>query len=73
MAWNAVTTYAPGAAANFGGLALDRDARYARAQEFVETVRALWTSWEPGAFVVDTAGGRFVDVDRLRRDLQLSR
>ncbi|GGC53249.1 NtaA/DmoA family FMN-dependent monooxygenase [Chelatococcus reniformis] len=65
-AWNAVTTYNPAATANFGGYELDREARYRRAEEFVELVRALWQSWEDGAIVADKASGRYLDTARLR-------
>nr|AVW82898.1 putative monooxygenase [Nocardia interforma ATCC 21072] len=37
----------------------------ARAREFVPLVRALWDSWEDGAFVHEKATGRFVDADRI--------
>jgi FMN-dependent oxidoreductase (nitrilotriacetate monooxygenase family) len=64
--WNVVTTAGRDAAANFG---LDEEpahaARYARAAEFVEVVRGLWNSWEPGALVGDKAARRFVDTDRI--------
>jgi len=42
-AWNVVTTYAPGAGANFGIEGTPpREERYARADAFVASVRALW-------------------------------
>jgi FMN-dependent oxidoreductase (nitrilotriacetate monooxygenase family) len=42
-AWNAVTTYSPPAAANFGLPAQpDRTTRYRRANEFIDVVLALW-------------------------------
>lgn len=42
-AWNAVTTYSPSAAANFGLRGQpDRTTRYRRADEFVDVVLALW-------------------------------
>ncbi|MEV6716650.1 LLM class flavin-dependent oxidoreductase [Lentzea sp. NPDC051208] len=36
-----------------------------RAREFVPLVRALWDSWEDGAFVHEKDTGRFVDADRI--------
>ncbi|TIX70172.1 MAG: LLM class flavin-dependent oxidoreductase, partial [Mesorhizobium sp.] len=39
--------------------------RYARAHEHVETVRALWDSWEDDAFIRDKKSGRFYDKDKL--------
>ncbi|MFT4043509.1 MAG: NtaA/DmoA family FMN-dependent monooxygenase [Gordonia sp. (in: high G+C Gram-positive bacteria)] len=45
VAWNVVTTYAESIAGNFGLHELpDRDVRYRRATEFVDTVLALWGS-----------------------------
>jgi alkanesulfonate monooxygenase SsuD/methylene tetrahydromethanopterin reductase-like flavin-dependent oxidoreductase (luciferase family)/alkylation response protein AidB-like acyl-CoA dehydrogenase len=42
-AWNAVTTYSPPAAANFGLPGQpDRTTRYRRANEFIDVVLALW-------------------------------
>lgn len=64
--WNAVTTYSPIIAANFGraGIA-GREDRYKRGNEFVDVVRALWDSWRPGALIADPAAGRFADDRRL--------
>lgn len=64
---NAVTTYIPQVAANFGGSGLPpRTDRYARAEEFVDIVKGLWRSWEPEALVADVRTGRFTDPMRLR-------
>jgi FMN-dependent oxidoreductase (nitrilotriacetate monooxygenase family) len=64
--WNAVTTFVPDVARNFGTEALpDSAARYDRAQEFVEVVLALWASWEDGALTGDAATGRFADAARI--------
>ncbi|MGW4582534.1 LLM class flavin-dependent oxidoreductase [Rhodococcus sp. YH1] len=50
VAWNVVTTYSPVVAGNFGVADLpDRDARYARAAEFVDVVVGLWESSVTGA------------------------
>jgi FMN-dependent oxidoreductase (nitrilotriacetate monooxygenase family) len=52
--WNAVTTINADVAANFGGQPHPpREARYARAREFIEVVRALWDSWDDDAVVAD--------------------
>ena len=66
--WNIVTTGAPDAAANFGLDAhpLHRD-RYARAEEYLQVVTALWDSWEDGAVVADRESGIFADTDRIHR------
>lgn len=67
-AWNAVTTLSKEAAANFGPADPLRHAeRYARAEEFVEVVRGLWDSWEPGAFPRDKQSGQYFDRDKLHR------
>ncbi|WP_063036254.1 LLM class flavin-dependent oxidoreductase [Nocardia grenadensis] len=64
--WNIVTTGTDLAAANFG---LDRHPdhteRYARAREFVDAVTALWDSWEDDAILLDRAGGRYADPDKI--------
>jgi FMN-dependent oxidoreductase (nitrilotriacetate monooxygenase family) len=66
VALNVVTTYSPPAAANFGLTeAPDHDARYARAEEFVDVLFALWDSWEDGALVGDQALGVFTDGGRI--------
>lgn len=58
--WNVVTTFVPSTAANFGTQELPQGSqRYARAQEFVDVVRALWLSWQKGALVGDKASGLF--------------
>ncbi|MFI7611467.1 LLM class flavin-dependent oxidoreductase [Nonomuraea terrae] len=60
--WNIVTTGAPQAAQNFG---LDEHpphaSRYARADEFVRVVSALWDSWEDDALIIDPDSGVFAD------------
>ena len=66
VAWNAVTTYDASAAANFSFAdALDKSARYARAEEFVDVVLKLWDSWEDDALLADRASGRYVDAARV--------
>lgn len=60
--WNAVTTFVPIAAGNFGGTEIaGRQDRYARANEFTDVVRALWESWQPGALIADVGAGHFAD------------
>ncbi|MBK1787480.1 LLM class flavin-dependent oxidoreductase [Prauserella sp. ASG 168] len=64
--WNAVTTFVPDVAANFGTAALaEHDRRYEQAEEFVDVVVALWRSWLDGALVGDKAGGVFADPARV--------
>lgn len=65
-AWNIVTTNSDVAARNFG--LDDRIAhadRYRRAEEFVEVVKRLWGSWEPGAVVGDRASGIYADTGKI--------
>lgn len=66
VAWNAVTTYDPEAAANFSmARAPDKLERYARAAEFVDVVLKLWDSWEDEAFVADAESGLYADPSRV--------
>ncbi|MBP0462983.1 NtaA/DmoA family FMN-dependent monooxygenase [Roseomonas sp. PWR1] len=62
IGWNAVTGSSDYAARNFG---LDgmppHDTRYDIADEYMEVVRKLWGSWEPGAIVADRERGILVD------------
>lgn len=64
--WNAVTTFEPRAAANFGIDSLpERDERYRRAAEFVEVTLGLWDSWESDALIGDQDGARFADPTKV--------
>jgi alkanesulfonate monooxygenase SsuD/methylene tetrahydromethanopterin reductase-like flavin-dependent oxidoreductase (luciferase family) len=64
--WNIVTSTAPAAAANYGADELPgHDARYARADEFVEVVCKLWASWERDAIVADQAEGIYLGADSV--------
>jgi FMN-dependent oxidoreductase (nitrilotriacetate monooxygenase family) len=47
--WNAVTTPAPAAAANFGATIPPRAEKYERAHEVIQIVQGLWGSWEKDA------------------------
>ena len=66
MGWNAVTTSSPHAAANFGRAIEDRDTRYARADEVVQIVQALWGSWEEDAWIGDQQARRITDLSKIR-------
>ena len=59
-AWNVVTSPDAFTGQNFrrGGF-LKREDRYARAEEFLATVRELWDSWQPGTLVGDKENGVF--------------
>ncbi|QEL25176.1 LLM class flavin-dependent oxidoreductase [Bosea sp. F3-2] len=68
IGWNIVTSWAPGAAANFGqDSQVGIDQRYARAHDFVETVSKLWDSWARNAIVDDRERGIYALSDRVRR------
>jgi len=65
VGWNIVTTYDELASRNFGLSQLpERRHRYARADEFVGVVRALWDSWDDEAVVALENGE--VDIDAAR-------
>ncbi|WP_271520500.1 NtaA/DmoA family FMN-dependent monooxygenase [Bradyrhizobium sp. CCBAU 53380] len=66
VAWNAVTTSSPATVANFGGPQVARADRYRRAEDFVETVRALWLSWGGEMIIADQAAGIYADQSRFR-------
>ncbi|WP_428343105.1 LLM class flavin-dependent oxidoreductase [Mycobacterium sp.] len=62
VAWNIVTSLNDAEAANFGrSVHLDHDERYDRADEFVELVTRMWTSWQPDALILDKDADRFAD------------
>lgn len=64
--WNVVTTSEAAVAANFGDEPFPgHDERYARAEEFVDVVLALWDSWEHGALLADKANGIHADLDKI--------
>lgn len=66
-AWNVVTSVDAGAAANFSARPhLSRSDRYARAEEFVDVVNALWSSWDEDAIIGDQEGGVFARPERVR-------
>lgn len=59
-AWNVVTTADASAAQNFGAAPhRPRGERYARAEEFVDVVKALWDSWDEDALIGEQSTGRF--------------
>jgi FMN-dependent oxidoreductase (nitrilotriacetate monooxygenase family) len=66
-AWNIVTSWLATAASNYGGAGqLSHADRYARAEEFMTVVKALWDSWAADAVVDDRAGGIYARADRIR-------
>jgi FMN-dependent oxidoreductase (nitrilotriacetate monooxygenase family) len=66
-AWNIVTSWLATAAENFGGARQVSHAdRYARGEEFMEVVNALWDSWAADAVVDDRASGAYAARERIR-------
>jgi FMN-dependent oxidoreductase (nitrilotriacetate monooxygenase family) len=64
---NFVTSTAQRAAQNFGlEEHLEHDLRYEMADEFVELVTQLWSSWDADAVVMDREQGIFVDHTKVR-------
>lgn len=67
VGWNIVTSWLAAAARNYGGESLiGHDERYARGEEFVQVVKALWDSWADDAILDDRASGRYALPDRIR-------
>jgi FMN-dependent oxidoreductase (nitrilotriacetate monooxygenase family) len=67
-AWNVVTSMNDVEARNMGqARAMEHDARYDRADEFLEVVTGHWDSWEDDALIVDKATGRFADPAKVHR------
>jgi len=65
--WNIVTSWLAAAAGNYGGAAQVSHAdRYARGEEFVQVVKALWDSWADDAVLDDRAAGQYARPDRIR-------
>jgi FMN-dependent oxidoreductase (nitrilotriacetate monooxygenase family) len=66
-AWNIVTSWLATAARNFGGEGqVSHTDRYARGEEFMSVVKALWDSWAEDAVVDDRASGLYAKPDRIR-------
>src|SRR4249920_2677957 len=67
VAWNIVTSWLATAAENYGGAGQVSHAdRYARGEEFMAVVKALWDSWAADAVVDDRAAGLYARADRIR-------
>jgi FMN-dependent oxidoreductase (nitrilotriacetate monooxygenase family) len=60
-AWNIVTSWSAAAASNFGDESqISHSDRYARAEEYIQVVKALWSSWDEGAIVDNRATGEYI-------------
>ena len=67
-AWNVVTSVNDGEAHNMGrDVHMEHDARYDRADEFMEIVLNCWDSWEDDALVVDKKSGLFAHPEKVHR------
>lgn len=66
--WNIVTSSNTLEAQNFGLAKMpDHAERYARADDVVTAVKALWDSWQPGAQLADKASGHYLDMSKVHR------
>ena len=66
-AWNIVTSSLASSARNFGGEPqLSHADRYARGEEFMRVVNALWDSWAEDALVDDRVGGVYAKAECIR-------
>jgi FMN-dependent oxidoreductase (nitrilotriacetate monooxygenase family) len=66
-AWNIVTSWLATAAENYGGAGqVSHTDRYARGEEFMEVVKALWDSWATDAVIDDRTAGVYARRDRIR-------
>ncbi len=67
-AWNIVTSLNDTEAHNMGRESvIEHDARYDRADEFLEVVLGHWDTWADDALIVDKASGRFADGSKVHR------
>src|SRR2546421_8801500 len=67
IGWNIVPSWLATAADNYGDAGQVSHAdRYARGEEFMAVVKALWDSWADDAVIDDRAGGRYARRDRIR-------
>ncbi|UFN49842.1 NtaA/DmoA family FMN-dependent monooxygenase [Roseomonas sp. OT10] len=66
IGWNAVTGSSDYAAQNFGLPGMpEHDLRYEMAEEYMDLVRQLWGSWEPGAITGGIEGGALIDPSKV--------
>ncbi|MGC0367606.1 FMN-dependent oxidoreductase (nitrilotriacetate monooxygenase family) [Rhodococcus sp. 27YEA15] len=63
--WNAITTSNPLVSMNFAANIPSSEERYARADEFVAVVKALWDSWHAEALVADARVGFYADMNEI--------
>lgn len=63
--WNAVTSSGEDVAANYGRRLPSSAERYGRANETVQLVQSLWSSWGESAWVHDQQTGRYADAAQI--------
>jgi FMN-dependent oxidoreductase (nitrilotriacetate monooxygenase family) len=67
VGWNIVTSWLATAAANYGGAGqISHADRYARGEEFMTVVKALWDSWAQDAVLDNRDSGRYAKPERIR-------
>jgi FMN-dependent oxidoreductase (nitrilotriacetate monooxygenase family) len=67
VGWNIVTSWLATAASNFSDAGqVSHTERYARAEEFMAVVEALWDSWATDAVLDDRLSGLYARPDRIR-------
>ncbi len=65
--WNVVTSAEDAAAQNFGlDKMIEHDRRYEIADEFMDVVTQLWSSWDPDALVIDPEDGTYIAPGKVR-------
>src|SRR5277367_3595579 len=68
VGWNIVTSLNSAEALNFGHAEhMEHDARYDRADEFMDVVMGHWNTWEDDALILDKVGNRFADPTKVHR------
>lgn len=66
--WNIVTSLNSAEALNFGHDAhMEHDARYDRADEFMDVVLGHWNTWEDDALILDKEDNLFADPTKVHR------
>lgn len=65
--WNVVTGHLRAEHRALGLEQMEHDARYDRADEYLQACHAFWNGVEPGAIIADKATGRFADLSKVKR------
>jgi FMN-dependent oxidoreductase (nitrilotriacetate monooxygenase family) len=68
VGWNIVTSLNSAEALNFGKAEhMEHDARYDRADEFMDVVMGHWNTWDDDALILDKDSNRFADATKVHR------